>query len=172
MCFSVISGALIVGFLAIAAGFFIMGKNMARTGPSVGATVSPEHVGSTPFPSPIASAGGSLAGRNIFDLIHPRIPSPNSVVISPLTVEGEARGNWYFEATFPLKIVDSDGNELGAYYAKAQGEWTTENFVPYRGIVEFENSTTETGFLVLERDNPSALPENAAEVRMPIRFSR
>jgi hypothetical protein len=98
-------------------------------------------------------------------------PLPNASVRSPLTITGEARGGWYFEASFPVKILDANGKVLGQHYAEAQGEWMTNNFVPFRSTLTFSTPTTETGTLVLEKDNPSGLPENAAEIRIPIRFS-
>ncbi len=97
-------------------------------------------------------------------------PLPNSVVRSPLTITGEARGGWYFEATFPVKILDANGKVLGQHYAEAQGEWTTTNFVPFKSTLTFTTPTTPTGTLVLMKDNPSGLPENDAEIRIPIRF--
>ncbi|MHB9027718.1 MAG: Gmad2 immunoglobulin-like domain-containing protein, partial [Candidatus Latescibacterota bacterium] len=92
------------------------------------------------------------------------------IVRSPLLVEGEARGTWYFEATFPLRLLDGSGNELAVGYAQAEGEWMTENFVPFRGRLEFATPRTDTGTLILERANPSGLPEHAREMRAPVRF--
>lgn len=103
-------------------------------------------------------------------LIKVTSPLPNAVVSSPLVVTGEARGNWYFEASFPIKIVDANGKVLGQIPVQAQGDWMTTQFVPFRASLPFSSSTTATGTLVLEKDNPSGLPENAAEFRIPIRF--
>lgn len=97
-------------------------------------------------------------------------PIPNALVKSPVIVSGEARGNWYFEASFPVKILDAEGRQLGIVPAQAQGEWMTTNFVPFSVSLSFTTSTTDTGTLVLEKDNPSGLPEHAAEVRIPVRF--
>ena len=105
------------------------------------------------------------------NLIRVTSPQPNASVRSPLTITGEARGNWYFEASFPVKILDADGRELGVHYAQAQGEWMTTNFVPFSSTLNFATSTTPTGTLVLQKDNPSGLPENDAEIRIPIRFA-
>ncbi|MCR4279654.1 MAG: GerMN domain-containing protein [Candidatus Zambryskibacteria bacterium] len=98
-------------------------------------------------------------------------PLPGAIVSSPLAITGEARGNWYFEATFPVKILDANGKVLGQHYAEAQGEWMTTEFVPFTSSLTFSTPTTETGTLVIEKSNPSGLPENAGEVRVPIRFS-
>jgi len=99
-------------------------------------------------------------------------PLPNAVVKSPLTVTGEARGNWYFEASFPVKVLDANSKQLGVGIAQAQGEWMTTNFVPFNTTVNFSIPTTQTGTIVFQKDNPSGLPEHDAEVRIPIRFSQ
>jgi hypothetical protein len=98
-------------------------------------------------------------------------PQPLALIASPLTIRGQARGTWYFEASFPVRIVDAAGNVLGRHFVTAQGEWMTENFVPFEGVLEFAAPQTRTGTLILEKDNPSGLPENADELRIPIRFA-
>ena len=98
-------------------------------------------------------------------------PLPNATVASPLTVTGKARGNWYFEASFPIRLFDGNGKELAVGIAQAQGEWMTTEFVPFQVTLNFTNPTTTTGTLVLEKDNPSGLPEHAAELRLPVKFN-
>jgi hypothetical protein len=93
-------------------------------------------------------------------------------VASPLQVTGEARGTWYFEASFPVKIYDANGKLLGSVPAEAQSDWMTENFVPFNALLIFTNSTTEAGTLVLEKDNPSGLPANAGQIEIPVRFKK
>lgn len=116
--------------------------------------------------------GGTVDDRAATD---PRVrvssPRPNAVVSSPLTVRGEARGQWYFEANFPVRLVDGSGNVLVAAPARATGEWTTDAFVPFEGTVTFRPPATGAGVLVLERSNPSGLASNAAQVVVPVRFS-
>lgn len=104
------------------------------------------------------------------DLIRVNSPRPNARVASPLTVRGEARGTWYFEADFPLELYDGRGNIILSTSTQAQGEWMTEDFVPFEKVLEFEAPETKTGLLILRRSNPSGLPENEAELRIPIRF--
>src|SRR3989344_6164718 len=47
---------------------------------------------------------------------HPMIrvsaPMAGAVIASPLIVEGEARGLWYFEASFPIAILDANRAEI------------------------------------------------------------
>lgn len=97
-------------------------------------------------------------------------PRPNAVVSSPLEVSGTARGAWYFEADFPVRLLDDEGRELAAAPARAQGEWMSEDFVPFEATVAFGRPATRTGVLALERSNASGLAGNAALVALPVRF--
>ena len=105
------------------------------------------------------------------DLIRVSKPRPNELIKSPLEIVGEARGYWFFEADFPVKLLDADGKELGRGIAKTFSEWMTENFVPFEAKLEFQKSATKKGTLILEKDNPSGLSEHADELRIPVRFS-
>lgn len=104
------------------------------------------------------------------DLIKIKQPRPNETIQNPLEIRGEARGSWFFEASFPVKLFDENGNLLGTAIAQAQSDWMTENFVEFRATLGFQKSTAEKGTLVLEKDNPSGLPENADELRVPVKF--
>jgi len=104
------------------------------------------------------------------DLIKVSTPQPSQVVKSPLSIEGEARGTWYFEASFPIQIVDANGNILGTAIAQAQSDWMTEDFVPFKAQLTFSIPSTEQGVLIFKKDNPSGLPENDDELRIPILF--
>jgi hypothetical protein len=99
-----------------------------------------------------------------------QMPAPNAIITSPLIVSGSARGPWYFEASFPVKLLDGAGNELAVTPATAQGEWMTEEFVPFTARLEFAAPATDTGTLVLQKDNPSGLPEYDDSFSIPVRF--
>jgi hypothetical protein len=102
--------------------------------------------------------------------VHLSSPLANSFVASPLTIKGEARGNWYFEASFPVRLYDANGTELLAVPVMAKGDWMTTDFVPFETTLTFSKPVTDTGTLVLEKDNPSGLPEHADSVTIPVRF--
>ncbi len=97
-------------------------------------------------------------------------PQPNDVVVSPFMVEGEARGTWFFEAVFPVKLVDEKGETITTAIATTQEEWMQEDFIPFQAEVQFKSPGTDKGFLILEKANPSGLPEHADEVKIPVRF--
>ncbi|OGE84164.1 MAG: hypothetical protein A3B23_01015 [Candidatus Colwellbacteria bacterium RIFCSPLOWO2_01_FULL_48_10] len=98
--------------------------------------------------------------------------SSGDAVSSPIEIVGRARGYWFFEASFPVRMFDANGKELGVAIAQAQDEWMTEEFVPFKATLIFKDSGTETGFLVLQKDNPSGLPGHDDELRIQVRFSK
>jgi hypothetical protein len=95
-------------------------------------------------------------------------PLPNTKVTSPLHLTGSARGMWYFEASFPIRLVDANGNIIAQTHAEAQGEWMTENFVPFTSTLTWATSTGGAGTIIFMRDNPSGLPENDAQIEIPV----
>jgi len=106
------------------------------------------------------------------DLIRLNAPRPNQTISSPLKIEGEARGIWFFEASFPVFVVDWDGRIIGQGIAQAQGDWMTQDFVPFSAVVEFETPTYKNiGSLIFKKNNPSGLPENDDALEVPIVFS-
>ena len=108
----------------------------------------------------------------VAELIYADSQKPNTVVQSPLMVTGAARGTWYFEASFPIKLLDSNGTILAVTPAQAQDEWMTTEFVPFSVKLTFATPTTTTGTLVLEKDNPSGLPQYDNALSIPIRFQQ
>jgi len=105
------------------------------------------------------------------DLIYLETPLPDQTISSPLTISGQARGTWFFEASFPIQIYDDSGQLLGTAVAQADGDWMTEEFVPFQAELNFNYSTSTSGVLVLEKDNPSGLPEHDDDLRVPVKFS-
>lgn len=112
------------------------------------------------------------------DLIQVDAPSFGESVTSPLQVSGQARGTWFFEASFPLVLVDWDGRIIAEHYATAEGEWMTEDFVPFTAEIDFESpyqagdpDFMRRGTLILQRANPSGLPENDDAVEVVVEFT-
>src|SRR3990167_5530483 len=93
------------------------------------------------------------------DLIRVSEPRAGDTIASPLMFRGEARGMWFFEASFPVIVTDNAGKELGIGIAQAESEWMTENFVPFSGQTVFNAGGATEGFVVFKKDNPSGLPE-------------
>lgn len=111
--------------------------------------------------------GNELEKANLIRVFSPR---PNQTVHTPLLVQGEARGFWFFEASFPVRLLDGNGKEIALGIAQAQDEWMTESFVPFVAELTFETPATEKGTLVFEKDNPSGLAEHDDALAIPVRF--
>src|SRR5262245_59531150 len=141
------------------------------TMPGSGADTSAHGALRAPVPHD-STAGGPSRGTpvNPAEMIHVVSPRPGQVVTSPLEVTGEARGPWYFEATFPVRLVDDAGHDLAIGPAHAEGEWMTSRFVPFKVTLTFNAPKGRSGTLVLERSNPSGDVRRASEVRVPVTF--
>jgi len=105
------------------------------------------------------------------DLIVLEYPLPGAGITSPLTITGKARGNWYFEGSFPVTLVNWDGLIIAEGVASAQGEWMTNDYVPFTGTITFTKPDTQVsdrGWIILRKDNPSGEPkfDNALEVEI------
>lgn len=98
------------------------------------------------------------------------LPQSDSKIISPLTVMGQVPGGWSFEAQFPIQIRDGQGNIIAQTAANLQGDWMTDELVPFIATLEFKAPTPQIGTLILEKDNPSGLSENDDSVAVPIKF--
>ncbi|HMO78833.1 MAG TPA: Gmad2 immunoglobulin-like domain-containing protein [Candidatus Paceibacterota bacterium] len=109
------------------------------------------------------------------DLIVLDSPKANEIIKSPVTITGKARGYWFFEASFPIVIVDWNGLIIGEGFATAQDDWMTEDFVPFSATVTFDTTKisgqySKNGSLILQKDNPSGLPEFDDALEIPIVF--
>ncbi len=102
------------------------------------------------------------------DLIVVDTPPPGAVVGKEFSVKGKARGTWFFEASFPIEVVDIDGNILTTVVAQSTSDWMTENFVPFSADVILSEDYMGAATLVLKKDNPSGMPENDASMTSPI----
>lgn len=117
-----------------------------------------------------AGGAGALSEADVTDLIKVILPKPLSIITSPVTLTGEARGTWYFEASFPIEVWDASGAVIGEGYAEAQSDWMTTEYVPFKATVTFRKPTSATGVIILKKDNPSGLPEHDLSFEVPVRF--
>lgn len=116
--------------------------------------------------------GGDVAS-SYKDLIRIDTPEPGGRVGSPLAIKGAARGQWYFEATFPITIVNWDGLIIGEGYATATDEWMTTEYVPFTATVDFTFDPAtpyDRGWIIFHKSNASGLPEHDDAFEMPITF--
>ncbi len=139
-------------------GFLILESYPARCTTSDGRT----------FTQIIKNNPADTAAQSSHKLISVAIPTPRSLIQSPLTATGTARGYWFFEASFPIELFDENNQLIAQGIGQAQGDWMTEDFVPFTATLTYTNSVEQNGTLVFKKDNPSGLSENDDELRIPV----
>ncbi len=117
----------------------------------------------------------SYVPKEASDLIKITSPTPGQQnITSPLVIRGEAKGNWFFEATAPVVLTNWDGLIIAEGYIEAEGEWMTEEFVPFTGTLTFNEEDipdfNNRGHLILQKSNASGLPEHDMAAEMVIFF--
>src|SRR5581483_948420 len=123
----------------------------------------PDHV-----PAALTAVPSSAA-----DSLRIDTPKPGDTVSFPVHLVGSARGSWFFEATFPVRILDASGNEIARAPAHAEGDWMTSDFVPFTADITLDTSSYTGGpvTIVLAKDNPSGLAQNDASVSFPLQIA-
>ncbi len=107
------------------------------------------------------------------DLIYVDTPAIESTVSNPITISGKARGGWYFEASFPVLVTNWEGLVIGEGYATAQGDWMTNDFVPFKTEISYDASklgSYEYGNLILQKSNASGDPERDDALTIKIKL--
>ena len=96
-------------------------------------------------------------------------PKENQTISSPVKISGKVKGNWFFEGSFPIQLVDSNGNVLGTSIATSTSDWMTTDFIPFTSELSFDKATSTTrAVLILKNDNPSGNPELDQNVFIPV----
>ena len=102
------------------------------------------------------------------DDITPEFPLPSTVVGKQFKVSGKARGYWFFEASFPIQVLDKNEKVLVTSIAKADGDWMTTEFVNFSADISIPNNYTGSATLILNKDNPSDMQDKDALISFPV----
>lgn len=97
-------------------------------------------------------------------------PQLGSIVQSPLSVAGKARGTWFFEGQFSIVLRSEGGQPLARGTAEATTNWMTEKLVPFRATLAFSSPAANVGVLVFYKANPSGLAAQADSLSIPVRL--
>lgn len=120
-----------------------------------------------PAPAPTATTSANESPAALHDRVVVDSPKSGESVQKKFTIAGKAPGNWFFEASFPIKVVDADNNPIGSGIASALSDWMTTADVPFKADISIAGYTGPAT-IVLLRDNPSGLPENDDSFSVPI----
>jgi hypothetical protein len=130
-----------------------------------------------PASAPVAPGGGAstvstttvaTSTQPLRDQVSVSYPQPGATVSHSFAVAGNAPGGWFFEAVFPIQVRDADGNLLARGIGKAQGDWMTSGLVAFTSDTITIENYSGPATLILNKDNPSGLPENDDLVTIPI----
>ena len=119
------------------------------------------------------SGGGSQLQAQVSSDGHlvVELPRANDIVVSPMAIEGNVvGGGWFFEASFPIKVLNAKGDVIGRGTAQALSNWMSTGTVPFAASIAFTAPHTATGTLVFSADNPSGLPANEKSFSVPVTF--
>jgi len=92
----------------------------------------------------------------------------NDKISNPVHIEGEADGSWFFEASFPIKIVDENLNEIGQGQAKATSDWATSSPVKFTADITYTKASSSKAEIIFAKDNPSGLDQNYEKFTIPV----
>lgn len=96
-------------------------------------------------------------------------PEENQEVTSPIHIAGKAKGNWFFEASFPIRLTDTKGDIIASGHAQALGNWMTSEYVDFTADIVYPKATTTArGLLEFSKDNPSGNPEFDQSIFIPV----
>ncbi|MCE9643020.1 MAG: Gmad2 immunoglobulin-like domain-containing protein [Candidatus Andersenbacteria bacterium] len=125
-------------------------------------------VAQAPTPLPASPQPSISNNPEKSDTIRVTTPQPNEITAGTISVAGEARGTWFFEASFPIQLEDASGKIISSTTAQAQSDWMTTDFVPFKATLAAPREFTGSATLVLKKDNPSGLPQNDETFKIPI----
>jgi hypothetical protein len=120
--------------------------------------------------------------RGNADIIRNVSVREGQTISSPLTITGEARGMWFFEASFPVVLTNWDGLIIAEVPAEAvldpsnpDSTWMTEEYVPFSATLTFTTPTpgdpaVNRGSLILHKSNASGLPEHDDAYELQVVF--
>ena len=104
--------------------------------------------------------------------IHVVSPSAGDVITSPVQLSGQALGNWFFEGSAPVSVIDLNGALLGRGNITTTGDWMSNGPVDFSGSIKFTLTTGSTaGILLLENDNPSGQASTSRYLAVPVVFA-
>lgn len=97
-------------------------------------------------------------------------PEDLSNVTCPIVISGNITGGWFFEGSLPVSIENSDGSIMSDGTVTAREDALTSDPVAFGATIDCPDTSGDYE-LVLHKSNPSGLPENSDEVRIPVHIS-
>jgi len=91
-------------------------------------------------------------------------PADGQTVASPIHVNGKVSGNWFFEGSFPVELIDANGDVIATSTAQTSGDWATTSVIDFSATLYYAKATTtERALIMLKNDDPSGDPARDRE---------
>lgn len=152
-------------------------NQVENTAPSTSGAVAPKpaapKAASKAYSLHVLSSGkdvwySSPSAENMIKLTNPPVGSslsPNDMIA------GLAKGPWYQAGVAPIIITDEKGSILAEGTIRAQGNWMTNESVPFiANIVIPAQASGSIGVIIIKNANPAGLPANDLSVETVFRF--
>ena len=121
----------------------------------------------TPATTPQSTCANPMVlGQDIAELSITR----GQKIVSGVLLTGKIKGGFCFEAVCPIKIVSDQGDAIFSGVINLQGDWMTDELVPFQVSLMFDNSVAQAqqGKIIIGNDNPSGLAENERCYEIPV----
>lgn len=95
---------------------------------------------------------------------------PGQKLSLPITITGIAdSGAWFFEGTFPVMIIDNNGQTIIQTFADAQGEWMTTGPVAFKAVLKKSNYIGPATIIFTQNDpSDGESGKPVKEFRIPV----
>jgi hypothetical protein len=96
------------------------------------------------------------------------LPFPGAVTGKEFKAIGKAKG-FMFEASFPVEVLDKDGQRLfiGPAHATVE-DWMVDALVPFEIDIKVPETYIGPATIIFRKDNASGLPEHEGSASFPI----
>jgi len=84
----------------------------------------------------IENIGGEVLSEKGQTLYLDNIKSGDTVQMG-YKMKGQAPGSWYFEGSFPVRVLNIQGEVVSSLVASTSDDWMTENSVPFSVVIDF-----------------------------------
>lgn len=75
-------------------------------------------------------------------------------------IKGRVSGEWFFEGTFPVRVLNTQGEIIESLIATSKGDWMTSNLVDFTFTLDLDLDKESIVKIVFEKSNASNLVEN------------
>ena len=113
------------------------------------------------------NTGGDVLSEKGQKIFLENIKSGDTVDVG-YEVRGEALGSWFFEGSFPVRVLDIQGEVVTSLLAIASNDWMNETTVPFSVIIDFLLEQEGAFVLQFEKSNPSGLDDNSDIAKIAI----